>query len=617
MDADTVKVVNPAAVSTTPKVGPIAPTEGKIKVSSRILDHLGVSAYNSLKKCLAELAANSYDADATEVRISIPDVIDTNACIDILDDGTGMTASEIDDNYLFIARDRRLQGQHSPGGRLLVGSKGIGKFAGFGIASRVQLTTWRNGFQSMITLDRANFDSLANIAAQAIPITTTPTEKEHGTKVRLSVLNSELSLPEIDALRRHLFKVLPQKPDFRVYVNDIECTADDVEGERSSIDQDISGIGHVSGFYIVAKNRQQAPGLAIRIRGRIVTEPSLFGIDTHSHGFFTSERIVGEINADFLDPESATDGSKSLISTSRDRLLEDSPVVKAVESWAKSFLDKIIGGIDTKEQGGRIKHILERPGLHGRLDRMPAHVRGTAIKVVEGVIRKLRNTTDEEAAELIEWILRYYESNILRELMRAIITADVKDAQRLADLVQEWGLKQVGNIAEIIKTQIEIIEKLEELTQSEKAKEIQLHKLIENNLWLVREGLELWSSDKPLKTLLDGRIDEIYKERKAIRPDLVCRSRDEGSQAVILEFKKPAEVIKMEHVTQALEYEGLIHKHRPALHFETYVVGREYDPSVLAAREKLEAASLHLWSFSEILQRARARFERILEILGK
>jgi len=76
------------------------PTEARIKVSPRILDHLGVSAYNSLRKCLAELAANSYDADATEVRITIPDVIDKDAVIDILDDGIGMTIKEIDDNYL-------------------------------------------------------------------------------------------------------------------------------------------------------------------------------------------------------------------------------------------------------------------------------------------------------------------------------------------------------------------------------------------------------------------------------------------------------------------------------------------------------------------------------------
>jgi hypothetical protein len=134
---------------------------------------------------------------------------------------------------------------------------------------------------------------------------------------------------------------------------------------------------------------------------------------------------------------------------------------------------------------------------------------------------------------------------------------------------------------------------------------------------LIKEGLELWASDKPLKTVLDGQVDSLYKDREDIRPDLICRSRDGGNTAIVLEFKRPKETVIMEHVTQALEYEGLVNKHRPNISFATYVIGREYHPSVLAIRKKQSHAGLHLWSFEEILQKARARFEKILEILGR
>lgn len=127
----------------------------------------------------------------------------------------------------------------------------------------------------------------------------------------------------------------------------------------------------------------------------------------------------------------------------------------------------------------------------------------------------------------------------------------------------------------------------------------------------------MWSSDKPLKTVLDQQIDKIYKDREDIRPDLICRSRDNGHEAAIMEFKRPKETVVMDHVSQALEYEALLKRHRPNIIFTTYVVGRQYHPSVLATREKLEGASLHLWSMDEILQRARMRFEKILEILGR
>jgi hypothetical protein len=248
---------------------------------------------------------------------------------------------------------------------------------------------------------------------------------------------------------------------------------------------------------------------------------------------------------------------------------------------------------------------------------MPAHVRSLARKVVESVVPKLRNVADEEAENLIEWILRYYESNVLRELMKVILAADINETEKLAGLLQDWGLKQVTSVVEIIKEQIEIIGKLEELVRSNKSKEIELHTLMEKNLWLVREGLELWSSDKPLKTVLVDHINQVYKGKQDLRPDLVCKSRDQGNEAVIIEFKRPKEKIVMDHVTQAMEYEGLIKKHRPNITFNVYVVGREYDSSVLAMKDKLEKASVHLWSFEEILQKARVRFEEILEILGR
>jgi len=68
--------------------------------SPRILDHLGIAAYNSVRRCLAELVANSYDADAKRVYISLPDIIDDNAVVTISDDGTGMSTDDFKRKYL-------------------------------------------------------------------------------------------------------------------------------------------------------------------------------------------------------------------------------------------------------------------------------------------------------------------------------------------------------------------------------------------------------------------------------------------------------------------------------------------------------------------------------------
>ena len=513
--------------------------KAKFVFSPRLLDHLGIAAYNSVRKCLAELAANAYDADAKKVRISLPDVIDENAIISLSDDGIGMTLEDLKAKFLYVGRDRRSEGDKTPLGRLVIGSKGIGKLAGFGIASRIRLTTRRDGQQSVLTIDRHALDSVKELSQHKFDVVVSKTEAENGTSIELLQLHEGLRLPSPDVMRRHLYKTMPARPDFSVFVNTVECSAEDVLGAKNEFTETIEGVGEVHGYYIVANARQSPAGLAVRVRGRIVQEPSLFGLDTRAHGFFTAEKIVGEINAEFLDPEQRDGDRHDLIKTSRDGFLEDSEVVQKFSEWASAFVKKVVQGVDKGEAKKRTDALMGAPEIKSRLDSLPPHIRGTASKVVRAIIAKLKTASDEDAKNLIEWILRYYESNVLKELMNAILAANIQEAEKLGNLVNEWGLAQVNSVAGVIETQINIIGRLEELVSSDKAIEMDLHKLIETNLWLVREGLELWASDKPLKTLLDGHIDKLYEKSKDIRPDLVCRSRDRGKDAVILEFKQP------------------------------------------------------------------------------
>ena len=591
--------------------------QAELVFSPRILEHLGIASYNSIRRCLAELVTNAYDADAKEVHITLPDAIDENAIVTLTDYGMGMSPQDLKEKFLHVGRNRREDGERTPSGRLVIGSKGIGKLAGFGISSKIRITTRRNGEQSIVTIDRSVLDSLKALSEHKLDIVVSKTIKPNGTTIELLNLHEGLHLPSADVIRRHLYWTMPTTPDFRMLVNDVECTPEDVEGEKTTFSEKIGEIGTVTGYYIIAKSRQNAPGLAVRVRGRVVQEPSLFGLDTRTHGFFTAEKVVGEINAEFLDPESTKGDRHDLIKTSRDGFLEDASTVQEFNEWAAKFIQKVVQGVDKSEITKRTDALLSTPEIKSRLEKLPPHIRGTASKVVQGVIVKLKTASDEDAKNLVEWILRYYESNVLKELMSAIASADINEAEKLGVLIQEWGLAQLNSVAGIVQTQVSIIARLEELVASDKTEEVDLHKLIENNLWLVHEGLELWSSDKPLKTLLEGHLDELYKGREDIRPDLVCKSRNDGNEAVIIEFKRPKEKIVMTHVTQALEYTGIIKKHRPNIRFETYVVGRTYDPSVLAIRESQSKAGLHLWSLEEILQKARTRFERILEILGR
>lgn len=147
-------------------------------IDTGMLESLGLNMYTSVGKSLVEFVANGYDADASNVAISIPfdeidkaraelrkkakeevkagtrdkftvleDPLPDEIKITITDDGHGMHGDEVQEKYLMVNRNRReKEGDKSESGkRLVMGRKGLGKLAGFGTAERITIRTKRPG----------------------------------------------------------------------------------------------------------------------------------------------------------------------------------------------------------------------------------------------------------------------------------------------------------------------------------------------------------------------------------------------------------------------------------------------------------------------------------------
>ncbi len=80
------------------------------------IEHLGVKMYSQIPRAIAELIANSYDADAKKVSIYLFEDEESKKIV-VEDDGAGMTFDEINDEFLVIGRNRRAEGKTtSPSG---------------------------------------------------------------------------------------------------------------------------------------------------------------------------------------------------------------------------------------------------------------------------------------------------------------------------------------------------------------------------------------------------------------------------------------------------------------------------------------------------------------------
>ena len=89
-----------------------------MKFAGGLVKHLGLQMYSGAVPAIAELVANAWDAEAANVRITIPldQPLEANSVIEVTDDGQGMSFGDCDNKYLVLGRNRRAEeGNYSSG----------------------------------------------------------------------------------------------------------------------------------------------------------------------------------------------------------------------------------------------------------------------------------------------------------------------------------------------------------------------------------------------------------------------------------------------------------------------------------------------------------------------
>ena len=115
--------------------------EYKINIDKKVLRLLGAQLYGDTPSIISELVQNAYDADAKAVWVTISTA---EPCMIIVqDNGIGMNPEDINSRFLNIGQDRRINYPTSPGGRKVLGRKGIGKLAVFSLAKIIEVYSVR------------------------------------------------------------------------------------------------------------------------------------------------------------------------------------------------------------------------------------------------------------------------------------------------------------------------------------------------------------------------------------------------------------------------------------------------------------------------------------------
>ena len=311
-----------------------------------VIESLGIGLYKQIPQALEELISNSWDADATKVKI----IIDySKKEIKVLDNGNGMTYEELNSDFLTVSKNRRLSGDITKKGRSVTGKKGLGKLALFGIANEIQVTSVKDGKKNAFSM---NFKKIKETKSNdryhpnTISYNENVDKPKHGTCFLITDLTIKniMSLEDLQhSLARRFNKyskdnflvtlsdskgnevnldekaffenIKPKKVQFEFkFPDDFKTEIEEKTALKELNDHGIKGVVYTASKPLRAKEQ----GFGILIRGKLTGDPVTYQFSDRANDNFYSYSS-GFFEMDFIDD----DKEKDFISTDRQSVLWD------------------------------------------------------------------------------------------------------------------------------------------------------------------------------------------------------------------------------------------------------------------------------------------------------
>ena len=184
-------------------------SKARFRFATDILRRLGEELNPSLDQGVVELVKNAHDADASGCVVELINVAEPGGTLRVEDDGVGMTDTEVVDNFLLLGRSSKAAQGRTAAGRLLAGSKGLGRLAALRAGRRVCVTTrpaLSSDFEHSLEIDWALFDEADTVDDVEMELTTVPRAPGAGpgTSIEVSSLSRSIGRAEVKRLARAL-----------------------------------------------------------------------------------------------------------------------------------------------------------------------------------------------------------------------------------------------------------------------------------------------------------------------------------------------------------------------------------------------------------------------------
>ncbi len=557
----------------------------------RIIDQLGIQMYQSPVAAIAEMISNAWDADAKQVAVTLPTHQAKRFVVS--DNGRGMTFDQCQQRFLTAGYDTRKgdPSARSPNGRILLGRKGIGKFAGFGLSKAMTVDTISEETGEHTTfrllLDEIRGNGKDYVITTAIPVEVLKDEgpdesrkAQHGTIITLEDLTISKT-PSPEEFRKSMarrFTVHQSADDFAVLVEEKPIPDDDALGNvRYSFPRDYTpeqkpiglhldgdwGIENVAGqeirwrfrFLEAPIDEEELRGITIFAEKKMAQKPFFFNITGGVWGQGGLEYMTGQVIGNYLDHF-----QDDIIAAERQRINWDDARAAPLLEWGQRRVKELAGIWADLRREAKYEDLESKvSSLGNRLDKFPIHEQGVVRKALTR-LADVPRMSEDTFSDVSNAMITAWERGRLKDLIHSISSVGSAGAGEVLALLVEADVLTALNIAEAVKTRLSIIQGLKDRIK-ERELENSIRDYLAEHPWLLSPDWERFEKELSVSHMLEAAALEVKLDTDPDWNKRIDLTLSGGRLLIIVEFMRPGLRIDRDHLTRFEYYIDVIRNH--------------------------------------------------------
>jgi hypothetical protein len=525
---------------------------------------------------IAELVWNAVDADATLVDVEIEEnrlgAIDK---IRVVDNGHGISHKEASAAFSSLGGSHKKPNQHSPGGRLLHGRAGEGRFSAFGVGKWVKWKTrWREGEKLFGCTIEGSLDDLGTFELGD----PTPLKSgEPGTEVVISGIDKPYGLLRSKTVHQQFTEI------FALYLREYSKVRVSYDGKKVDPklienlvrDYDVGPVALRDGTEVKAK-------LTV-IEWKIPVDRALLICDAGGFALTRKQPGIQAPNFNFtvyLKSDYFRELEKKHLLEMEDLEPDLNSVLEAAKDVMRGHFRKRAeenAGATVERWKSEKAYPFEGPPKTV-LEEVERKVFDVVALNINNVLPEF-GSADPKSTKLSLFMLKQsleQSPHSVQMLVQEVLDLPKEKQTELSELLERTTLTAIINASKMVADRLNFIAGLEVLVfQAEsKAKLLerqQLHRILAENTWIFGEEFNLTVDDQGLQEVLNKHLEilgrkpdpkttptsELSIDGKQAIVDLMLsrvipQTRADEHEHLVIELKRPSKVIDAE-VQQQIE----------------------------------------------------------------